>query len=61
MTKQMVREKELLEKLNIDWSASDFILKSRAAVAPLLSIPHIRVNTDDLTERINEITNYLRY
>lgn len=61
VTKQMVREKEFLAKLEIDWSPSEFITKSKAAVAPLLSIPHIRVNTDDLTERINEITNYLRY
>ena len=59
--KQMVREEEFLKKLKIDWTPQEFIMKSRAALSPLLSTPHLRVRTEDLNERINEITNYLRY
>ncbi len=59
--KQMVREQALLETLGISWSAEDFRDKSAEALNLYLSIPHLRVRTEDLDERIDEIINYMRY
>jgi len=59
--KQMVRERELLATLGIAWSAEDFRDRSAEALNLYLSIPHLRVRTEDLDERIDEIINYMRY
>ncbi len=58
---QMEREAQLLEALGLDWEPEDFLVKSEAALKPLLSIPHLRVRTEDLNDRIDEIINYMRY
>lgn len=59
--KQMVRERALLDTLGITWSAEDFRDRSAEALNLYLSIPHLRVRTEDLDERIDEIINYMRY
>lgn len=59
--KQMVRERQLLEELDVQLTPEEFIDKSREALDLYLSIPHLRVNTEDLDDRINEIISYLRY
>jgi hypothetical protein len=59
--KQMVREQALLETLGIDWAPEEFLDKSAQALNLYLSIPHLRVRTEDLDERIDEIINYMRY
>ena len=59
--KQMVRERELLATLGIDWTAEDFIDQSEKALTPLLSIPHLRIRTEDLDDRIDDIITFMRY
>ena len=58
---QIEREKHLLDVVGLDWTPEDFLDKSLEALQPLLSIPHLRVRTEDLDERIQEIINYMRY
>ena len=59
--KQMVRERELLATLGITWTAEDFIDQAEKALTPLLSIPHLRIRTEDLDDRIDDIITFMRY
>ena len=59
---QMEREAQILEAVGLtSWTPEDFLDKSQEALKPLLSIPHLRVRTEDLNDRIEEIINYMRY
>ena len=59
--KQLVRERELLATLGITWTAEEFIDQSEKALTPLLSIPHLRIRTEDLDDRIDDIITFMRY
>jgi hypothetical protein len=59
--KQVARERELLDQLGVTWAPEEFVDRSLEALSPFLSIPHLRVRTEDLDERIEEIISYMRY
>lgn len=59
--KQMARERTLLEERSIVLTPEEFIDRSHNALELYLSIPHLRVRTEDLDERIDEIISYMRY
>ena len=59
--KQMVREQKLLEERGIGLTPTEFIDLSHQALEIYLSIPHLRVSTEDLDDRIDEIISFMRY
>ena len=59
--RQLTRERTLLEAAGIDWTAEEHLDRSLLALEPLLGIPHLAIRTEELDERISDITNYLRY
>ena len=61
IAEQVERERELLDALDISWTPEEFLDRSSKALSLYLSIPHLRVRTEDLSERIDEIISYLRY